>query len=110
VSLRMILFATALFGLAACSGSSSYNSLDASSAEAISEEYERQMQVTAEQQARSAAQLKLADEHLARNAALLEAAEAQQQRMEALISRWEEQAIRYDAILSRWEEQAAPRR
>ena len=77
-----------ILALCACQAESSPRSTQTTD-DQRTQEYDRLLAATAEQQVIAAEQIKKAEE--------------QQKRMEALVARWEKQADRYDAILSRWE-------
>ena len=68
-----------------------------------SEEYSRQLEISADQMQRFERQLERTDQQLQRNEAVLARSEKQLEQAEALQKRQEKQADRYDKLLDRWE-------
>jgi hypothetical protein len=84
---------------------------DFATAEALrqSQEYARQLEVSAQQTQHFERQLERTDQQLQRNEAVLKRNEEQLERAETLLKRQEKQADRYDKLLDRWEAEGRPK-
>ncbi|MBI3870608.1 MAG: hypothetical protein HY299_18930 [Verrucomicrobia bacterium] len=67
-------------------------------------EYEKQLEVSAKQQAETARQLEIMERQQREHDALMARSREQQERYAKLLDTWEEQARRFDAMLAKWEQ------
>jgi hypothetical protein len=69
-------------------------------------EYEKQLEVSAKQQAEAARQFEITERHQREYEAFLARSREQQDRYTKLLDVWEEQARRFDALLAKWEQKS----